>query len=596
LITYPLYPYLKLEQLKQKIALNGPTQGTLGDIHTLEEKYPDFPFTQSLKNAWLKQAAKYKNWALYVKEYQPRDKEELECHYLFGQYQLTKDKAYLAKAEKLWLVGYAQPASCEPLFKAWKNTTGISKSLIWQRIKLALDEKNAGFANQLNTYLSVSERSALLHWQQLLKNPALLNHETFLNKIHLPTNIKVDMLSQALKLLAKKSPEKALAWWNTHQHHYAFTAKQVAQIESDIGIYLSHQRSPLAQVWLSNPEHHLSTVAKEWRIRLALGNLRWQEALHWIEQLPENAKQESCWQYWQARAYFALGQKDKALTLYEQLAKSRNYYGFLASIRLNRPVTFQWQTITPENAVFHRVSALPSMQRFHELLALKRKPQARVEWFKAIQKLEDLELIAAAKIALQHNLNDYAIFTMTKSKHKDDMNLRFLLGFKDDIVDNANKHNLDPAWVFAITRQESAFYSEVISHAGARGLMQLLPTTASLMAKKYDIPLGSDQSLHTPSVNIQLGTAYLKNLKQRVSNHILLATAAYNAGPERALRWLPEKSLDADIWIDNIPYKETREYLKNVVTFTSIYRHRLGYPPATALLMKPIPAKGAKNT
>jgi soluble lytic murein transglycosylase len=186
---------------------------------------------------------------------------------------------------------------------------------------------------------------------------------------------------------------------------------------------------------------------------------------------------------------------------------------------------------------------------------------------------------------------DLAISTINQCSHKNDVPLRFPFAYQENILHHAKRHNVDPAWVFAVTRQESTFHTHSVSPVGARGLMQLMPTSASLLSKKHNIAYPSELSLHDPHVNVNLGSAYLKQLQNSMQDNVVLATASYNAGPSQIRKWLPNKKLDADIWIETIPYLETREYVKNVISLTSIYRHRLGQPPAFAKLMQPIKPK-----
>ncbi len=166
----------------------------------------------------------------------------------------------------------------------------------------------------------------------------------------------------------------------------------------------------------------------------------------------------------------------------------------------------------------------------------------------------------------------------SKAQYQGDLPVRFPLAYQQNIFSMAKKLKLDPAWLFAITRQESAFKSDVRSPAGALGLMQLMPRTAQHIAKKNRMAIRSDKQLIEPAFNIQLGSQYLRSLYEDLDGHTILATAAYNAGPSRIRQWLPEKPLDADAWIETIPYQETRHYVKNVITYYSIYRELLGQP------------------
>lgn len=590
--NYPLYPYLIYEALKQKIAASNDPEFTWAQIKQFEKKYPDFPFLNALQELWLTNTAKQKNWASYAQKYQSSKNEALQCHYYYAKYHITQDEAFLAKAKNLWLVGYSQPKACDLLFKTWQQQGGLSSQLIWERFKLALDNKNNALAKHLISQLPAKDRVFAKQWEKAVTHPELITQISKIQQASASPNIKAQMVTQVLRLLARKNAQKAATWWKANQNNFKFSVEQKRLIQRDIGVYLSHQKDPLATHWLANlSEEALDNTAHEWRVRLSLAQSDWPNVLKWINRLPLQLQEENSWYYWKARALEALGENAQANSIFQDLSQTRSYYGFLASARLGKPVSLQHQPFKLQPAIIERVNSLPAIQRFHELAQLERTALARVEWFRALDKMSEHEIIAAAKLAQKMKLHDFAILSMSKAKFKNDVYLRFPLAHHHTIVNHAKKHNLDPAWVFAVARQESAFYTHSISHAGARGLMQLLPTTASELAKYNQITYQSADSLHTPLTNVQLGTIYLKSLKKQMHNHAILATASYNAGPNRILRWLPSEPLEADIWIETIPYHETREYVKNVLTFTSIYRHRLGTPSSLTLVMKPIPGK-----
>ena len=169
-----------------------------------------------------------------------------------------------------------------------------------------------------------------------------------------------------------------------------------------------------------------------------------------------------------------------------------------------------------------------------------------------------------------------AIITLAKIRDWNDLELRFPLAYREQVDQHAKILGLDSAWIYAILRQESAFISDARSGAGAMGLMQLMPRTARQVASRSKhAPLKTTDLFH-PKVNIELGSSYLNEVYRRLQENPVLATAAYNAGPSRVLRWLPEESQPTDIWIETVPFRETREYLKRVLAYTLIYAHRLG--------------------
>ena len=227
-----------------------------------------------------------------------------------------------------------------------------------------------------------------------------------------------------------------------------------------------------------------------------------------------------------------------------------------------------------------RIEELDAIRRAQELFALERWTEARREWHSATRDMNPTQLRAAAKLAKQRGWHDRAIFTLARTGYWDDLELRFPLEHAELVKANADLHGIDIAWVFAVMRQESAFMSNARSHAGAMGLMQLMPATARQVAKNVlKTPPPRRQELFQPDTNIALGSAYLKQMKGELGDSAVLATAAYNAGPHRVTRWLPQETLPADIWIELVPFKETRGYLRRVLAYTVIYEKRMGIPP-----------------
>ncbi|NNF97277.1 MAG: transglycosylase SLT domain-containing protein, partial [Halobacteria archaeon] len=230
------------------------------------------------------------------------------------------------------------------------------------------------------------------------------------------------------------------------------------------------------------------------------------------------------------------------------------------------------------------VEALPAIQRAREFYAIKRTVDARREWNYAIQRMPQPQLLKAAKLADAWGWHDRAITTLAEAKYWDDLELRFPLAHQQQVLNQAARQQINPAWAFAIIRQESAFTADARSHAGALGLMQLLPRTARDMARSLRVRKPRKSDILKIDTNIQLGVGYLKKVQDRYQGHPVLATAAYNAGPSNVKRWLPDNgAVAADIWIETVPFKETRDYLKRVLTYTVIYEQRLGQQPKSLL-------------
>lgn len=587
---YSLHPYLIYAALKEKIHTSTPP--SLKELTDFEIRSPDFPFHDRLRHWWLFQMAKNKQWQHFLDGYRETNNEALQCHYHFAQYQTTQDPTHLKATPSLWLVGYSQDRACDPLFHAWQKHGGLTKEMVIKRIKLALDNKQYTLAVHLSKNLPKAQRQWVLEWEKYTTTPSLIQNQSTIENMQAPKKIKTEIITRALREWTKQEPEKVAQWWAVHHNDLLFTTSQENQIKRDISVTLAQQKSRLAEEWLDAlPSQARDTVAHEWSIRIALTKHQWKKAMNAILSLPKNQQNEPVWQYWLARSYIEQGFSEIGNTLYKTLAQTRGYYGFLSSIRLTQALTMEEDHTTIDPKQYTTILATPAFARFEELRAIGRDTVARIEWFHAIEKMPADIQRATASIAQKMGLHDLAIFTLAKSPYKNDLTLRFPLAHEPEVFRAARAHHLDPAWVFAVARQESAFYSDALSPAGARGLMQLMPTTAKMLAKQHHISYQLTSDLHQPLTNIQLGTAYLGDLKTRLYDHIILATAAYNAGPGRIPRWLYDAPMDADIWVENIPYKETREYIKNVMAYTAIYQHRLGRADHFSDMLVPIPGK-----
>ena len=235
----------------------------------------------------------------------------------------------------------------------------------------------------------------------------------------------------------------------------------------------------------------------------------------------------------------------------------------------HRPLDFEQEELSSLNNI-------PAFVRARELFVLERTTDARREWQWAVKDMSKAELLKAASLANQWGWYDRAIMTVALARYWDDLELRFPLAHQKLVVSQAKRRNINPAWAFAVIRQESAFSPDARSHAGAMGLMQLMPRTARQVARNLKIRMRSKSDLLNVKTNIRLGVGYLKKVYDRFDGHKVLATAAYNAGGHRVKQWLPEESQDADLWIETVPFSETQDYLKRVLTYTAIYEQRLG--------------------
>jgi soluble lytic murein transglycosylase len=326
------------------------------------------------------------------------------------------------------------------------------------------------------------------------------------------------------------------------------------------------------------PSEQVDTQVREWRVRFNLKQRNWGEVLNWIDRLTPEERRNPRWRYWRARALEAQGNNAEAQVLYRQLAGLRNYHGFLAAKRLGAPYRIQSLplAVSPQthDALLARSMGL---QRARELYILGRHWEARVEWKVATRDFGAEDLKTAAKLAQSWDWHYQAIRTLVRTGYHEDLELRFPTPYRDSVLTHGGSENIDPAWIYAVMRQESLFQTDAKSHAGAMGLMQIMPATGQRIARELGTRLSGKYALLKADTNIRFGAHYLRHTLNELQDNPLLATAAYNAGPNRVAQWLPEtQAVAPDLWAETIPYKETRKYAQRVMEYATIYEWRLG--------------------
>ncbi len=324
-----------------------------------------------------------------------------------------------------------------------------------------------------------------------------------------------------------------------------------------------------------------------WKVRAALraddGRGRWQQVVQAINAMSPNEQKDAAWVYWKARGLQALArdsQEGEALlaSSREQLAViagQLNYYGALAADDLG-----QVQTLPPRPAPLtpaerDAAAADPGLARGLTLISIGLRNEGVREWNYSIRGFGERELLAAAQLACEREVWDRCINTSEKTRAEVDIEQRFPTPLRKDVTARAREIGLDPAFVYGLIRQESRFVVDARSGVGASGLMQLMPATAKWTAKKIGMPYSA--SLITDrDTNLRLGNAYLKLVLDDAGGSQAMAAAAYNAGPGRPRKWREGPVLDAAVWVENIPFPETRDYVKKVLTNSTYYAALLG--------------------
>lgn len=582
---YPLYAYLEFAELnKQKSSVS------LHRFNAFITKYYDSPLATKLRTQWLQTKLQDEDWSGFLQAYQKSTDPSLQCSALWAQLQTSTDKKpILEQIQPLWLQGKTPPKSCEPVFKIWENSPLLTRALLWQKIKLSIQEGNMPLSRALAKKLNKSEIALVELWIMVHNNPHLITEPKYFSNAH-PAYL--EMIVHGACEIAKKNPETAIQLWQQINKKYPFTERHWGLVVRAVGLSFATQKHPEAEKWLSKvPNIYTTKAVHEWRIRSILAIKDWHAMLHWFKSFPEELIKTDEWKYWHARALDNVGRTSESQALLTELSTTRSYYGFLASQQLLKPYFISNQKFSISPAEMQAIKTAPGVLRARELFALGRTNAALAEWRCTTRHMNDSKRHAAAKLALQWNLPNWSILALSNADNKNDLELRFPLMHTPNILKAAKHHQIDPAWIFAVARQESAFVADAKSPAGALGLMQLIPSTASMVAKRKQILFKNTKSLLDPHTNLHLGSGYLKMMLDAHQQNPVLATAAYNAGPGRVRKWLPKQKMDAETWIATIPFKETRNYVENVITYKIIYDELLGKKPTLSAYMPHIPEK-----
>ncbi len=571
---YVLYPYLEYTFMRRYIS----SRVDQARVKAFLERWPDTPLADRLRDAWLAKLAQRGQWDQFLELWEPaRGDTELSC--LAGRAMLARERREEAfvQAQRLWLVGKSQPKACDPLFAAWIAADGVSEAIARERIDLAMAAGSAGLTRYLEQFLPAAERHWLALWRRVYGNPSRELERLAANGSGWPGQIFVS----GVRRLAGYRPEAADEIWRRRADEFDLDRHQRDEAERSIALGLAWDRHPLAHTRLSAlaPEAH-TAKSRQWRVRIALWQEDWAAVVAALDALDPLERAEPDWVYWRARAVEAGGDPDGAAELYREAAQCRCFYGFLAAERIGIPPTIETVPLAVSDEELSLLADLPAMQRARELFAVGMEVDARREWRHATAGMPAERLRTAAKLADRWGWHDQAILTLGRTEFLQDLELRFPTPYTEVVSAEAERRELDNAFIYAVMRQESAFYANARSPVGALGLMQLMPATAKLTGRQIRQPVKGTWDILEVDNNIRLGTAHLRHLLDRYRGNRLYTAAAYNAGPHRVDRWLPaERELAGDIWVASMPFDETREYVKRIFAYTVIYEWRLGREP-----------------
>lgn len=568
---YLLYPWLEYTNLKQRF-------DTLPDAPVLDfiRRNPDSLMADALQIQLAKRFATKQEWQTLLATIPATvDDTDTQCYRTQALAAVGQKDAALELGKQTWMtLSKSLSDACIPVTDLLRRHVMLSTSDYRERIRAALDKNQTTLAAQLATELPPEAQTAVNTWIQIRNSPA----EALPAAIQQQDNPYLrDAIAFGLERLAKKESQQAEALWQTARQTLKFPPEESAKVESALGIQQALRHNPAALKRLAAiPGEHRTQDATLWLARIAARQGEWETLLDATQHLHfEHERDAASWHYWQARALEQTGKKAKATQLYTDIAPHATFYGFLAADRLGQAYT---NLKTPAVDRSQRVAGLQkvaAIQRAFEWFALGEREQGRKEWFRALKQMDKEGALATADLAIRGNDHNLAIWTVARAKEWDETHLRFPVVHSELVMAQARNQGIQPAWVMGVMRRESAFDANVESSANALGLMQLIPPTAKAVGTKLGLNIRGRDDILPPATNIQLGSAYLSEMLSKFSGNYAQATAAYNAGPGRPPQWAPQQLINADQWIESIPFTETREYVQAVMGYTTIYDEKL---------------------
>ncbi len=572
---YPLEPYLEYWQVGYRLQ-----ERSVEDIRGFLERNEETLLAEQLRADWLKLLGKKGDWEAF-REQRARllnEDAEIACYALLDRSREGGVDSVAEDLKAFWLAPRDLPEGCAPVAQQLLNSGRYSSGEVWQRFRVLADAGRVRAAKKLLESLSRAEAPVARSLDQAFDSPA-----RYLQQLPktLSSRASHELVVLAFTRIARNDPQFAAARFNDALRagpvREAFSAEERAYVWGQIAAAAARRHMPEAVAWFAQAEDAaLSDDQLAWRVRIALRTSAWSQALAAIERMSPMSRADPAWIYWKARAVKALGRGEEAQDLFARIAGQHHYYGRLAAEELGQPMELPPAAAAPTPEELAQAGALPGLQRALALFALGMRNEGVREWNWTLRGMDDRRLLAAAQLASDNEIWDRSISTADRTIALHDFSLRYPAPHREIFAEQARVRSLDETWVLGLVRQESRFVASARSSAGAAGLMQIMPSTARWVAHRLGLKNFSTAKVVSIDTNAALGTYYLRRVLDDMDGQPVLAAAAYNAGPSRARNWLDPSPMEGAIYVESIPFGETRDYVKKVMTNALYYAAVLG--------------------
>lgn len=511
---------------------------------------------------------------IYQTFYQGLDSAMLDCLALQAELTAGQAQRIVNRARDLWTIGKSQVKECDPVFSFLADENHIGLPDYIKRFELAVNEREFAMARWLGKSIDQKHIDIAAQWMRVRKDPEsfVRNEKKWINDA-----ATRKQLLYAIERITYADPVLALELWSGISKGGRFAAEDEFRTARHIALWTARDNLPGAYKLLQSlPVAAQNDEVLRWRARVSLRQREWSNLLADIGQMSDDERQTEEWRYWRAVAMQNSNDLLQADAVFRELAAERSYYGFLAADELGLDYALTGDRFVADEAKIAELQARPDLIRARELFFVGLEGRGRSEWDAVTSYFDTNDKTQAAILAHRWGWHSRAIAAAARIGDYDDLSLRYPLPYADTFQRYAEDANISPTWAYGVARSESLFMRDVRSSAGAIGLMQLMPATGKNVAREIQLPYAGLSTLTDPDSNIRLGTSYLGQMAERYGGNQVLATAAYNAGPHRVDAWLPQSGeIDARAWIENIPFNETRAYVRRVLAAETIFHWRM---------------------
>jgi soluble lytic murein transglycosylase len=568
--SYPLYPYLQAARIRRALADAGDEIGSVDQrAQTFVTYHESDPVGRSVRRVWLASLAERGHWEQFLQQYREDLADDaLECQSLTARIELERTADLAPLVARRWLTPRSLP-DCQRAFDWLRAQNALTPELIEQRGRMALKEGNSGFAREMAAFLPPERAAPLLQWAKLLEDPqrqieALIAAPS--------TTVDNEALLAGWTRFTRGNRDLAMKRFEAFVRARGLDDSLASPYALALALALSWDRAPEALHYFKRvAPTDLDDYALEWQTRAAIWNGDWQLVANTVAAMSDTQRGLTRWRYWAARAAEHNGEAKLARQLYESTLPDDNYYSVAASSRLGQSFAPHPEKLVIDEVQLKEIGQLPALVRARELFRSDLRDLANLEWAYGYEMLPQAARPQAVQLASRWGWHDQAIMAAALQRLFNDYALLYPQPFDRQVRAAAQLSKLPPELIYSVMRQESLYRPDAVSSAGARGLLQLVPETARRTASAWKQPRPKPEELLDPNVAIPLGAAHLSELIDRFGGQTVAAIAAYNAGPNAAARWIPVQPVEADVWIENIPYNETRTYVQRIVWHNLVF-------------------------